>query len=216
MCEGGTIKKARTPSSAFASELVICGLLMGLALGNLLSTFKFRSHSLGHYLLGCALAIVSVWYIHLLNVWKNLYEELDRSKLAWGGLLRLWSNVLYAGLLYLAFHYHYNYRWCLACLTAVVAVGFIPSALGYNSEVAMIRQISRHWVRRDMYLLFALIMAWGIHLLCDPAPQPLNDTLDPSVPSGFVCLGGVAFAYWYDLVKNPDFYGASWNRQKAV
>jgi len=206
MCDGGTIKKARTPSSVFSSELVICGLLMGLALGGLLSTFKFRTASIGHYFLGVALVIVSVWYIHLLSVWKTVCEELDYSRLAWGGLLRLWTNVLYAVFLYLTFHYHYNYRWCLACFTVVVGFDFISSGLGYNSEVRMIRQLSRHWIERDVYLVFALAAAWAIHVFLDPAPDPVADTLEPSIVSGLACLAGVAFAYWFDIVKNSEFY----------
>jgi len=216
MGEGGTVKKAKAPSSVFASELVICGLLMGLALRDLLSTFKFRSHSIGHYFVGCALVIVSVWYIHLLSVWKNVYEELDSRQLAWGGLVRLWTNVLYAGLLYLAFHYHFNYRWCLGCFTAVVGLDLVSGGLGCYSAVSMIRQVSRHWIIRDVYLVFALGVAWGGHLLLDPAPNPLDNTLEPSLFSGVTCFGGVAFAYWFDLAKNPDFYGARGNPQTGA
>jgi len=212
MSEGGTTRKAPTPSSVFSSELVICGLLMGLALGGLLSTFKFRSASVGHYLLAVALVIVSVWYIHLLSVWKTVYEELDYSRLTWGGLPRLWTNVLYAVLLYLTFHYHYNYRWCLICLTTVVGFDFISSGLGYNSQVQMIRQFSRHWLQRDVYLTLALVVTWAIHLLLDPAPDPASDALEPSIFSGLACLAGVAFAYSFDIVKNAEFYCSSSTR----
>lgn len=208
MSEGGTIRKAGTASSVFASELVICGIVMGMGFRDLLSTFRFRSSSIGHYLVGCALVIVTVWYLHLLNVWKIVYEELDASKLAWGGLLRLWINIVYVGLLYLAYRYHYNYRWCLTCLTAVIGFDFISSGLGYNCRIDMIRRVSRHWLQRDLYLVLALVAAWVIHLSVDPAPSPTDDTLEPSIVSGLMCLGSVMFAYRFDIVKNPQFYGA--------
>ncbi len=201
------------PSSVFASELVICGILMGMGFRDLLSTFKFGSHSVGHYLVGVALVIVTVWYIHLLSVWKIVYDELDPGKLPWGGLLRLWINIIYVGLLYLAFRFHYNYRWCLTCLTAVVGFDFISSGLGYNCKIDLIRRISRNWLQRDVYLIIALTVTWATHILLDPAPRPVDDALEPSIFSGLACLGGVVFAYGFDIVKNAEFYGAGRDSQ---
>ncbi|MCU0918075.1 MAG: hypothetical protein MUC88_26465 [Planctomycetes bacterium] len=208
MSEAETSKKPRMASSIFASELVICGLLAGMGFRDLLSTFEFGRHSVGHYLLGCALVVVTVWYIHLLSVWKIVYEGIDARLLAGGGLLRLWTNIVYAGLLYLAFHYHYNYRWCLTCLTAVIGFDFFSSGLGYCSRVDMLRQVSRRWLQRDVCLVFALVVAWAIHLHWDPAPSGPNDALEPSFLSGFTCLAGIVLAYWFDIMKNSGFYGA--------
>jgi hypothetical protein len=199
------------PSSVFSSELVIGGILMGMGFRDLLSTFKFGSHSLGHYFVGLALVIVTVWYIHLLSVWKIVYEEFDASKLAWGGLLRLWINIVYVGLLYLAYRYHYNYRWCLTCLTAVVGFDFFSSGVGSRCQIDVIRQVSRRWLQRDVYLIFALAAAWVAHLHLDPSPSPSDDTLEPSTLSGFMCLAGVVFAYGFDIVTNSGFYGANKN-----
>ncbi|MEN6576646.1 MAG: hypothetical protein ABFD90_09905 [Phycisphaerales bacterium] len=216
MSEEGTSKRRRMPSSVFSSELVICGILMGMALRDLLSTFHFGSCSLGHYFVGLALVVVTVWYIHLLSVWKIVYDEFDAAKLVWGGLPRLWINIVYVGLLYLAFRYHYNYRWCLTCLTAVIGFDFFSSGVGARCKIDLIRQVSRNWLHRDVYLLFALTAAWATHLHLDPAPSPSDDTLEPSTLSGLMCLAGVVFAYAFDIVKNSRFYGADRNPQTSA
>ena len=72
----------------------------------------------------------------------------------------------------------------IGCLTAVIGFDFFSSGVGARCKIDLIRQVSRNWLHRDVYLLFALAAAWATHLWLDPSPSPSDDTLEPSTLSG--------------------------------
>jgi hypothetical protein len=151
--------------SVLKTELVISSVILALGIESLLSDLNLLALDLSPFLIRCGLLILVVWVAQLLTSWERLYSQEGTNQFPLGGLPHLWMFVLYIGLVYLACNNHGNYLLVILCITLIVALDFIDSAIEWKlSPSEYVREVNYRWLKRDFFPFTpSLIIGWALY-----------------------------------------------------
>jgi len=194
-----------------SAQLLIGGVLLALGLETMLSTFDFEAIYVPSLLVLLGLVVMVIWVAQLLISWEITFRDVDVEQLLLGGMLDLWTSVLYIGLVYLACRYQPKYSFVLLFITLIAIFDLLTAAIHMkHTGDKRISDVNRNWVKRDIRVFTPLLgIAWLLYFVIDRnSLQP-----SPTLVSGIVFLAGMIIAYLSDMWINPEFYGTHKFRQ---